>query len=75
MNLNPIKTGKIIKYYRKEKGLTQEKFSNYAGFDKTHYSKIERGLRIPNLESFFKISRALDIAPEILIIDFEKALQ
>jgi transcriptional regulator with XRE-family HTH domain len=66
-------TGKIICKYRKSKKLTQEQLSGLAGLDRTHYSKIERGLRNPNLETLFKIAYGLDILPHILIKAIEEA--
>lgn len=58
---------------RKARGLSQEVLSGFAELDRTHYSKIERGLRSPTIDTLFKISRALDIAPHELIIEIEKA--
>ena len=65
--------GKILREYRKKRGLSQEVLSGLAGLDRTHYSKIERGLRSPTLETLFKIAHALDIPPHELIIAIEKA--
>lgn len=73
--LNPVTVGRIIQQYRLNKGLTQEQLSGLANLDRTHYSKIERGLRLPTLETVFKISYALDILPHALIIEIEKAIQ
>ena len=58
INVNVI--GKTIKKMRENKGLTQEVLSGLAGLDRTHYSKIERGLRSPTIETLFKIADALD---------------
>jgi len=44
-----------------------------AGLDRTHYSKLERGLRIPTLDTLFKIGQALDIAPHIILQSIEEA--
>lgn len=67
--------GQVIRRYRKTKGITQEVLSGLADLDRTHYSKIERGLRSPTLETFFKIAGALDIAPHELLIEIEKAVE
>jgi len=64
--------GQTIKKLRENKGLTQEVLSGLAGLDRTHYSKIERGLRSPTLETLFKIAEALDIAPHEIILEIEK---
>ena len=66
--------GKTIKKMRENKGLTQEVLSGLAGLDRTHYSKIERGLRSPTIETLFKIADALDIEPHEIMIDIEKSV-
>lgn len=40
--------GQVIQSYRLRKGMSQEVLSGLAGLDRTHYSKIERGLRSPH---------------------------
>ena len=67
--------GSIVRRYRKNKNLTQEQLSGLAGLDRTHYSKIERGLRSPNLETLFKITYALDILPHVLIKSIEEEVK
>ena len=66
--------GKIIKKMRENKGLTQEVLSGLAGLDRTHYSKIERGLRSPTIETLFKIADAVDIEPHEIMIEIEKSV-
>lgn len=64
--------GKIIKEYREKKGLSQEVVSGLADIGRTHLSAIERGVRKPTLETFFKIADALDILPSELMRMIEK---
>ena len=45
--------GYVIQRYRKERQMSQELLSGLAGLDRTHYSKIERGLRSPTIETLF----------------------
>ena len=65
--LDSKKIGTVIRQLREEKKLTQDVFSGLADLDRSHYSKIERGLRIPTLETIFKIAQALEIKPSELI--------
>ena len=53
--------GIIIRELRVKKGITQEQLSGLAALDRTHYSKIERGLRSPNVDTLFKIAFALNM--------------
>lgn len=66
---------KVIREQRKKAGLSQEVLSGLADLDRTHYSKIERGLRLPILDTFFKICQALNIQPHQLMLIIEKELQ
>lgn len=59
--------GSVLKELRKNKGLTQEQLSGLAVLDRTHYSKLERGLRSPTIETLFKIAQALDMKPHKII--------
>lgn len=59
--------GKVIRRFRKAKGLSQEVLSGLAGLDRTHYSKIERGLRSPTIDTLFRIAQALDVPPYKLV--------
>lgn len=65
--------GEVIRAFRKRKGLSQEVLSGLAGLDRTHYSKIERGLRSPTIDTLFKIAQALDIPPHQLVEELERA--
>ena len=59
--------GKVIQEYREKRGLSQEVVSGLADIGRTHLSAIERGVRKPTLETFFKIADALDIKPSELL--------
>ena len=67
--------GEAIRSCRKRKGISQEVLSGLAGLDRTHYSKIERGLRSPTIDTLFKISHALDMKPHELMYEIEQAVQ
>jgi len=67
--------GGVIRVFREEKGMSQELLSGLAGLDRTHYSKIERGLRSPTIDTLFKIAHALDIKPHELMTAIENAVQ
>lgn len=67
--------GDIIKEYRIGKHMSQELLSGLAGLDRTHYSKIERGLRTPSIDTLFKIARALDTPPDEIIRKIDNAIR
>ncbi len=73
--VKPEIVGRVLTEYRERKGLTQDVLSGLAGLDRTHYSKLERGLRSPTLDTLFKIGQALDIPPHVILKSVEDALK
>lgn len=53
--------GKKFKEYRKKVKLTQEELSEKIGIAEKHYGKLERGVFMPSLETFFKLTDVLKI--------------
>ena len=72
--VDAVLMGTVIQKCREEKGLSQEVLSGLAGLDRTHYSKIERGLRSPTIDTLFKIAGAVDVPPHQLMIEIENAV-
>lgn len=73
--LDAVIVGKVIQEYREKKNLSQEVVSGLADIGRTHLSAIERGVRKPTLETFFKIADALDVRPSELMKIIEKYYQ
>ena len=72
--LDPAIVGKVIQQCREQKKLSQELVSGLAGIGRTHLSAIERGVRKPTLETFYKISEALGMRPSALMEAIELAV-
>ena len=70
--LDAVIVGNVIQEYREKRQLSQEVVSGLADIGRTHLSAIERGVRKPTLETFFKIADALDIKPSELIRTIEE---
>ncbi len=56
-----ILLGKSIKYFRKEKNLTQASLAMKTGVNRTYMGAIERGERNLSFTKVLEIARALDI--------------
>jgi len=67
--------GRTLRNLRKSKKLTQEVLSGLAGLDRSHYSKIERGLRSPTIDTLFKIAYAHGMRPYELMKLIEQAVE
>ncbi len=58
-----------IRECRKAKKWTQEQFAEKVGISVTYLGLIERGLRIPKLETFITIANILDVPSDLLLAD------
>jgi len=67
MTLDPVTVGKVVQRFREAKGMSQEVLSGFADIGRTHLSAIERGLRKPTMETFYRISEAMDVRPSELM--------
>ena len=74
MMLDAVTVGRVIQEYREKEGLSQEVVSGFAAIGRTHLSAIERGVRKPTLETFFRISEAMGIRPSELMAAIEEKL-
>jgi XRE family transcriptional regulator, regulator of sulfur utilization len=59
-------TGERIRYFRKERGLSQEDLAHDASLHNTYIGQLERGEKNATIESLFKITNALGITLEQL---------
>ena len=71
--LNAEIVGRVIQEYREKRRLSQEVVSGLADIGRTHLSAIERGVRKPTLETFFRLAEAMDISPSELMRMVEEA--
>jgi len=66
--------GTVLSLSRINKGLSQEKLALLSGLDRTSISRLERGLRTPNIKTIFILAKVLDIRPYEIIKQTEAAL-
>ena len=52
-----------ILYYRKQKGITQQKLAEMTSYSKNHIQKIETAMASPSVEALLDIAEALEISP------------
>jgi len=69
-----IAFGRVLKKYREDKGLTQEKLGGEAEYHSTYISQLERGLKQPSLTTIIVLAKCLDIKPEVMIRAVDKIL-
>ena len=73
--LDAMIVGQVLQQIREEQGKSQELVSGFAGIGRTHLSAIERGVRKPTLETFFRIAEALNMRPSQLMEAIEAELE
>lgn len=66
--------GKLLRQYRTGKQLTQQQLADFSGIDRAYVSELERGLLMPSLETFFKLSYELKVKPHDFIARIDQEL-
>lgn len=64
--------GKNIKKYRIEKKLRQEDLAEKTDLSSNYIGMVERGEKIPSLETFISILNALEISADMVLADVLK---
>ncbi|MDM8000201.1 MAG: helix-turn-helix transcriptional regulator [Dehalococcoidia bacterium] len=62
-----VSLGNNIRSIRMEKGISQEKLAERASIHRTYLGGVERGERNVSLINLVRISRALEVLPEVLL--------
>ncbi|MDA0768038.1 MAG: helix-turn-helix transcriptional regulator [Verrucomicrobia bacterium] len=66
--------GSTLAGLRKVSGQTQEQLAETVGFEPNYISEIERGLKLPALDSFFRLIEALHQEPHIVVREIQDRL-
>ena len=61
--------GQRIKTAREKKNLTQEDLAALVDISPTHVSVIERGTKIPRMDTFVAIANVLEVSADSLLVD------
>ncbi len=67
--MDKIAIGKKIRHYRELKKWSQEVFSEKVGLSLTYIGMVERGEKIPKLETFIRIANVLEVSSDLLLAD------
>ena len=67
--MNAKAVGQRIKAEREKRELTQENLAALIDISPTHMSVIERGSKIPRLDTFVAIANVLGVSADTLLID------
>ena len=67
--MNTSSIGKRIRKCRENKGWRQEDFAEKIGLSVTYTGMIERGEKVPKLETFITIANVLGVSTDVLLAD------
>ena len=70
--LNFESIGKNIRTYRIRKKLRQEDLAELSDLSVTYIGMVERGEKIPALETFIRILNALEVSADVILADVLK---
>ncbi|MGN0171992.1 MAG: helix-turn-helix domain-containing protein [Acutalibacteraceae bacterium] len=68
-DLNYIALGARIRKARETKHLTQEQLGEACLLSASHIGHIERGTRIPSVDTLYRISCVLEVSTDFLLFD------
>ena len=69
ISMNQKAIGRRIKAAREKKKLTQEQLAELVDLSPMHVSVIERGVKLPKLETLINIANVLDVSADVLLQD------
>lgn len=64
------KFGQRIRYFRKEKRLSQEQLAELCELHPTYIGQLERGEKNPTIETMLQLCKGLQLTPERLFENF-----
>ncbi|MGY4730750.1 helix-turn-helix domain-containing protein [Burkholderia pyrrocinia] len=67
-----IAFGRVLRRYRRAAGLTQEQLALEADVQRNYVSLMERGRNQPTITTIFKLAKALDCAPGVMVSAVEE---
>lgn len=67
--LNYQALGQRIRQARQSRNITQEKLGELVGLSTAHIGHIERGTRVPSLDTVYRIATELEVSIDHLLLD------
>jgi transcriptional regulator with XRE-family HTH domain len=63
--------GQVIRRFRLEKGLSQERLAEFAGIHRTYVGDVERGMRNISLVNMVRMAQALGLPLSRIVSEME----
>jgi len=65
--LDKVALGQRLREVRRQKGYTLQSLADKAGIGNVYLGEIERGLKMPSLNSFIRIVEALEVSADSIL--------
>ena len=75
IEFNNCAVGRVIRKLRKDRRLSQEVFSGFAGLARSHLAMIESGDKKANFETVWRIALAFNMHPYELVKLIEEEVE
>jgi transcriptional regulator with XRE-family HTH domain len=59
--------GKLLRQWRRERQMSQERLAELSGCDRSYLSRLERGLNVPSLNVMVDLANALKLRPSEML--------
>lgn len=67
--MNKEELGKKLRQIRREKGYTQHELAQKAAISEAYLGEIERGLKMPSMNTFLKVTEALEVSTDSVLCE------
>lgn len=67
--MNTIAFGNRVRAARERMGITQEDLASRVGMSPSHMSIVERGVKVPRMDTVVKLANELDVSADYLLQD------
>lgn len=63
--------GHVLRRLRQDRGISQERLGLESGYHRTYIGLLERGMKMPSLQTIFNLATTLKMEPSELIREVE----
>ncbi len=64
--------GPVLRYFRKERGLSQDELAARVDVSRSHIGRLETGEKQPSLKMLFRLAEAMDVPASAVLAEMER---
>lgn len=66
-----VEIGKVLKEWRKSRGISQEEFAYRCGVSRTYMTHLEKGSNVPSIDVLARIARGFEVELSAIFLEVE----